>query len=145
MPKPHSNRRPQNVTGFLKHIQAGLRRYGISMATRDSPKSIEKMILSTIAEVYKLSVRTIKTSNRRGMVTESKTMAIILLHKHAKLLQSELALEFDRTESLISKRLKAFALAKNGSKADKMFSQSRFIENYKIINEKIIVFKNSHV
>lgn len=133
-----------NVTGFLKHVKTGLKKYGIDSQNGMAQMPLPKMIIVTVADVYEVTPKAIITSNKRGAVTEGKTMAIILLHKHTPLLQSEIAAKFNRSESLICKRIAAFQVAKDGEPlADKMFLQPRFIQNYRIVNEKIIIFKNS--
>ena len=143
----------RDVTDFINHIHKGLKRYGLAsrngklkplVADKGGSHVLERLIFTTVADQYRLSVRSIKSSSKRGAVTEARAMAIIFLDKHMKMPQAEIASIFNLSKSLISKRIKAFKSARDGDRSDKLFCQDAFIKNYQSINEKIISFKNSN-
>ena len=140
----------QDVTAFINHINKGLKRYGLngklkSIGTSESSgRFLERLIFTTVADQYRLSVRAIKASSKRGPVTQARAMAIIFLSKHMKMPQVEIASIFNLSKTHVSKRIKAFKIARNGGPRDKLFCQDAFIKNYQSINEKIILFKNSN-
>ena len=143
----------RDVTDFINHIHKGLKRYGLAgrngkltpfVAPEGGSRNLERLIFTTVADQYRLSVRAIKSSSKRGAVTEARVMAIIFLDKHMKMPQAEIAAIFHSSKSLVSKRIKAFKIARDGAHRDKLFCQDAFIKNYQSINEKIISFKNSN-
>ncbi len=90
---------------------------------------VKNRILFEISRVYGLPVKTILHSTKRGNVTQTRVMAIILFHKHLKLNKTELADLFGhRGPNIISIRIKTFHNLRTGGTI--LESERRFEKVY---------------
>jgi len=137
------------ILSWVKGLYKGIRKFGfirvsnkireLSTTSIDNRQEILKeRIFEEISSAFGIPVEDIKTSSRRGNVTQAKAMAILLLHRHLPMSQADIATLFSRGQSLVSRRIKNFA---DGS--DKVCSGREFIDFHEKIDQKIIEFKKS--
>ena len=113
----------------------------------DHHHQIKDRIFTEISSAYGVPKKTIIKSNKRGVVAEARTMAIILLHRHLRLSQADIGHIFGVGNNLVSMRIKAFEtcqeepLTAGGRILTKMYSNKDFIRNYETINETLYKFR----
>lgn len=145
-----------DVVSFVKYIHKGIKKFGISRIEknlRDIPnfvyesnqRLIREKIFNELTCVFGFSKTIIIKSKKRGDVAQAKTMAIILFNAHLDLTQADIASFFDRTQSLVSKRIKSFDdfMAFPLKSHDKIFSNGGFVEKFKKVNSSVIEFKKN--
>ena len=147
-----------DILQFVKYLHRVIRKFGIKkvegkirdlLAIEKDPFSLllKNEIFSETSKIYNIPAEIILHSNTRGIVTEAKIMCIIMLSKHLHITQEGIAKLFGKGQSLISKRITGFHKIINkkdieDTKIEKIFYNKSFMENYKIIDDSIINFKN---
>ena len=138
-----------DVIAFAKFFYKGMRRFGLEKVQRKMAElyisdhgvregALKEKIFSEISAHYGMSPEAIITSVKRGNVTQAKVIAMLLIHRHLHISQSEIALLFGRGPSLVSRRIKLF---NNGT--EKISSNKDFISAYEKINLKVNEFIES--
>ena len=137
----------------VKRVQEKLRELYESDNKESRPQELRKQILTEVTSIYGVSMNNILRSKKRGVVTEAKVMAIILIHKHQNITNSEIALIFGCAPSVICRRIKAFngviiGKVSNAFDTDtqfaKIYSAPEFLQNFKSIDERIELWKSQH-
>lgn len=100
--------------------------------------SVQQIVLVETAKYYAVSVRHIRTAKTRGVTTESKIMCILLLNRHAGADARVIALLLGLTPNMVSKRLRAFALALKGNRDEKIYGQQEFIDKFRALSKQIM-------
>ncbi len=135
---------------FVKVIIDGYKKYGDDFEVKirelvDSQDShrekIQSKILEETATMYRVSVRDILKSKKRGRVNLARVSVIILCHKHLSKKQQEIADMFGRDNSLVSRKIKAF---KSGTDSPEKFCADKiFQKKFRFLDMRISNFKNS--
>lgn len=138
-----------DIIAFAKFFYQGMRRFGLENMQRKmaelyvsqhgaKEQALKEKIFAEISAHYQMSPEAIITSVKRGNTTQAKVIAMLLIHRHMNISQSEIAMLFGRVPSLISRRIKLF---NNGT--EKFSSNKDFISAYEKINLKVIEFIES--
>ena len=106
-------------------------------------KRVQQIVLVETARYYGVTVRHLRTSTARGATTESRIMCILLLGRHAGIPVRGIAVILGVTPNLVSKRLRAFALALKGNRDEKIYGQEEFIEKFRAMSAAIRAAKRA--
>lgn len=149
----------QELAEFVDYLHRGIRKFGIApikeklgeMYKADVPRTLKAKIFEEITGVYGVPKHAIIRSRRRGAVTEAKVMAIILLHKHVAVTQTEIAAMFGCGRSVVGRRIKAFngvngsggVLSASDNAFAKIYENKEFMSRFKDIDTKINEYKTA--
>ena len=148
----------KELAEFVDYLHRGIRKFGIvpirqklaELYVVDTPRALRRRILTEVAAVYAVPPHRIVGSKKRGVVTEAKVMAIILMHKHLNITHAEIAVMFGCVPSNIGRRIKAFnGISGNGATLNvsantfaKIYGGKTFMPRFKDIDAKIKEYRD---
>ena len=142
----------KELNGFIKEVFGALRKHGVRKVTKklreltidaysDEKQKIIDFIIFKIYEAYGVTAKELKTSTKRGTVTEARQMGYLLFKKYFNISQTEIAIYFGRNGNMVvSKFFQKFKVM------DRKIKRERdFLDTYDTIITHVDNFKKEMI